>query len=132
MTPELAQRTGVQPEIWAKERLVEAWGWQSLELGHVGTGMGMDESTTANLALPARSVLIDYAKRTFAAADERVGSLTDHDLTEAALIPPERATWLDPTAEARGVVGSWVVSYIRHDAQHLGAMLTLRSMDPKS
>lgn len=130
MTPDLAKRTRAQAEIWAEERLVEAWGWQGLKLGHVGTGMGMDESTTAGLTLPARPVLIDYAKRTFEAADDRVGTLTDRDLVEPALVAPERATWLDATPEARAVVGSWVVSYLRHDAQHLGAMLTLRSMHP--
>jgi hypothetical protein len=130
MTPDLLRRIGRQPEIWTEQRLVDAWGWQGLDLGHVGTGMGMDESTTAHLLLPARPVLIDYAKRTFDAAGDRVASLTDTDLTQPALIEPERATWLPPTPEARSLVGSWVVSYLRHDAQHLGAMLTLRSMHP--
>lgn len=130
MTPDLLQRTGGRPEMWAEERLIDAWGWQGLELGHVGTGMGMDESTSAGLPLPARPVLLDYAKRTFDAADEGVASLSDDDLVQPALVAPERATWLEPTPEARGLVGSWVVSYLRHDAQHLGAMLTLRSMHP--
>jgi hypothetical protein len=130
MTPELLRRTGKQPEIWAEEKLVDKWGWRGLELGHAGTGMGMDESTSAGLPLPARGVLLDYAKRTFDAADERVEGLTDNDLVQPALIEPDRATWLPPTPEARAIVGSWVVSYLRHDAQHLGVMITLRSLRP--
>jgi hypothetical protein len=130
MTPELTRRIGARPEIWTEERLVDAWGWRTLELGHAATGFGMDEDTTSGLALPAREVLIDYATRTFETASDRVESLTDDDLVQPALVDPERATWLSPTAEARAVVGSWVVSYLRHDAQHLGAMLTLRSSRP--
>lgn len=132
MTPDLLRRTGGRAEIWTEERMVEAWGWKGLELGHVGTGMGMDEATTAHLPLPGRQVLLEYAQRTFAAADAGVESLTDPDLIEPALVAPDRATWLPPTPEARAVVGSWVVSYLRHDAQHLGVMITLRSLHPQA
>lgn len=130
MTPDLLRRTGRKPEIWTTEELIDKWGWRGLELGHVGTGMGMDETTTAGLPLPGRGALLDYAKRTFDAADERVEALTDGDLAQPALVEPARATWLPPTPESRAVVGSWVMSYLRHDAQHLGAMITLRSLHP--
>src|ERR1700724_2701134 len=56
MTPALLRRNGRRAEIWTEEGLLDAWGWQGLELGHVDTGMGMDESTSGGLALPAREV----------------------------------------------------------------------------
>lgn len=128
MSPELTTRFGVRPEIWTAESLKHRWGMDGLDLGHVDTGFGMDEGVAATMPLPATEELFDYADRAVAAANEVVGGLTEDDLRHEANVPQERSTWLEPGPEARGLVFNWVQAYLRHDAQHVGAMTTLSHM----
>lgn len=128
MSPELTARLGVRPEIWSAEGLKKRWGMSSLDLGHVDTGFGMDEEVAATMPLPSTDELFDYADRAIAAANEVVGGLTEDDLRHEANVPQDRSTWLDPGPEARGLVYNWVQAYLRHDAQHVGAMTTLSHM----
>jgi hypothetical protein len=131
MTPDLQARLGKTPERWDADNLAQRWGMDRAQLGHAQTGMGMDEEVSARLSLPQKEVLIDYAQRTFAAAQRAVDSVRDADLTHAASVDLKRATWL-PGPAGVGTVGSWIVGYLRHDAQHLGMVQTLRSVQGAS
>ena len=128
MSPELAGRLGLRPEIWTAEGLKDRWGMAGLDLGHVDTGFGMDEELAATMPLPPTHELFDYAGRAIAAANDVVGGLTEADLRHPAHVPEDRSTWLDPGTESRGLVFNWVLAYLRHDAQHVGAMTTLVHM----
>jgi hypothetical protein len=128
MSPALTTRLGVRAEIWTAEGLKERWGLAGLDLGHVDTGFGMDEELEATMPLPPTPELFDYAERAIAAANEVVAGLSEDDLRRPAHVPQERSTWLDPGPESRGLVFNWVVAYLRHDAQHVGAMTTLSHM----
>src|ERR1700674_2865388 len=118
MSPELTERLGVRPEIWASESFKSRWGMGSLDLGHADTGMGMDEELAATMPLPATPELLAYAERTAAAAMSIVSDLTEDDLRHPALVAQARSTWLDPGPESRGLVFNWVLAYLRHDAEH--------------
>jgi hypothetical protein len=125
MSPELTARLGVRPEIWAAEDLKVAWGMAALDLGHADTGMGMDPELAVTMPLPATPILLDYADRAIESSIAVVEGLTDDDLRRPAAVAQERSTWLDPGPESRGLVFNWVLAYLRHDAEHLGAMRTL-------
>ena len=125
MSPALTARLGVRPEIWTVEELKNRWGMAGLDLGHVDTGFGMDEELAVTMPLPPTPELIEYAERAMAAANEVVGGLTEEDLHHPAHVAQERSTWLDPGPESRGLVFNWVLAYLRHDAEHVGAMRTL-------
>lgn len=125
MTPDLTARLGVRPEIWVVEDLKRRWGLAGVDLGHADTGFGMEEQVAATMPFPPTMELLSYAERTIQAATSTVAGLTESDLRHAAQVAQERATWLDPGQESRGLVFSWVLAYLRHDAEHLGAMKTL-------
>jgi hypothetical protein len=125
MTPALRARLGIRPEIWTAEDLKVKWGLAGVDLGHAETGFGMDEEVAATMPLPPTPVLLDYAERAIQAATTVVSGLTDEDLHQAAQVTQQRADWLDPGPESRGLVFNWVLAYLRHDAQHLGVMTTL-------
>jgi hypothetical protein len=125
MSPRLTERLGVRPEIWHVEHLRDAWGMSSLDLGHAETGMGMDPVMAITMPLPPTSVLLDYADRAIEASIAVVEGLTEDELRHPAKVAQERSTWLDPGPESRGLVFNWVLAYLRHDAEHLGAMRTL-------
>ncbi len=125
MSPELTARLGVRAEIWTVEGLKERWGLSGLDLGHAETGFGMDEGLAGTMPMPPRPELFDYAERAIKAANEVVAGLSEDDLKHAAHVAEERSTWLDPGPEPRGLVLNWVQAYLRHDAQHVGAISTL-------
>lgn len=129
MTPDLTARLGIRQEIWVAEDLKSRWGLAGLDLGHAETGFGMDEQVAAIMPLPPTSELLSYAERAIQAATSTVAGLTEGDLHQAAHVAEERSDWLDPGQESRGLVFSWVLAYLRHDAEHLGAMKTLAHID---
>jgi hypothetical protein len=118
-TPALRGRVGPRAEIWASERLSERWGFPSDHLGHVETGMGMDEDLSARLPLPAKDALVDYARRAFALAQATVNGVDESDYLSKMDVPLSRVTWLAGEDQLGQVVG-WIMSYARHDARHLG------------
>ncbi len=129
MTPELTARLGVRREIWAAEDLKRRWGMAGLDLGHAETGFGMDEEVAASMPLPPTPELLSYAERAVQAATSTVAGLTEDDLHRVAHVAQERSDWIEPGPESRDLVFGWVLDYLRHDAEHLGAMRTLAHID---
>lgn len=124
MSPALRERLGSTPEIWAAERLQARWGFPA-ELGQAQTGMELDAAVSAALPMPAKDVLLDYARRAFEQAERAVASLRDEDLLVEGRIDPARVPWLEP-AESYGPPLSWVLFYARHDNRHLGMIEALK------
>jgi len=126
MTEGLMERLGAREQIWVKESLARRWGYPADKLGHVETGMGMDESLAAALPLPDKTVLLDYVRRSFSAADDAVGRLVDSDLLAPAAVTDDDAPWL--RGQAKGPPASWVVGYSDHDNRHLGMIEARRGL----
>jgi hypothetical protein len=125
MTPELTARLGVRREIWAAEDLKRRLGLAGLNLGRVETGFGMADPKPAAMPLPPTPELLSYAERAVQAAISAVAGLTEDDLHQVAHVAPERSDWMEPGSEDRDLVFGWVLDYLAHDAEHLGAMRTL-------
>jgi hypothetical protein len=114
----LVQPSDTVPEIWETERLAQSWGWQADTLGYGQSGMEMGDEMAADLKLPDKLALADYARLAFAAADRAVGLLEDDQL------------------EARGVdiygqensVGYVLLVHLSHASRHLGMIECLRGV----
>ena len=126
-TARLRARFGPRPEIWHAERLAERWDFPSERLGHVETGMGMDEDLSARLPLSAKEELVDYARRTLAFAQDTVNVVDERDYLEKPQLDLRRATWLRSEEEIGQVLG-WILTYSRHDARHLGMIEALKGV----
>lgn len=124
MTPALRERLGSRPEIWHRDGLVRRWAFPT-SLGHVETGMGMDEEASARLPLPATDELLGYARAAFGAAQQAVEALREDDYLQPAAVDLARATWLSGPDQTGQVIG-WVLTYARHDARHLGMIEALK------
>jgi uncharacterized damage-inducible protein DinB len=108
---EMITGTGVQ--IWETEGLAAQWGFHSANLGFAETGLGMDDDVSASLPWPRKDVLLDYARRAFAKADQAVGSLSE-DQFQRRVQDRHEAEWKE------GEIGDAVMSWLKHDNRHLG------------
>ena len=128
MAPELSAQLGRYEQIWERERLAKAWGFPAPgELGHVETGMGMDEGLSARLPLPRMDTLLDYATRAFTAAQRATTSIGDELFPRPATLDLALVPWLSKPEDV-GTIGTWTLAYCVHDAQHLGMINTLKGM----
>jgi DinB family protein len=116
MTAELGGRLGEGRQIWEAEGLASAWGLTPASLGHAETGMLMGDDDAATLPLPDRAVLLDYARRAFAAADRAVGAIDDRQAVQPQAGNPDRT------------VASAVLTHLTHDNRHLGEIEYLRGL----
>jgi hypothetical protein len=100
-------------EIWEREALVAKWGLAEILLGSNGVGTGVDDDTAATLRPPSKDLLVDYARRSFAALDAVV------DRLDADAVAREQTTFYfdEPAAIGRAFVTS-----IAHDNRHLGEL----------
>lgn len=108
-----AAEAGGTTEIWARERLAAKWGLAEVLLGSNGVGTGVDDETAATLRPPSKDLLVEYARRSFAALDAVV------DGFDADAVARERTTFFfdDPAPIGRAFITS-----IAHDNRHLGEL----------
>jgi len=74
------KRLGLGEEVWVARGLASAWGLE-MRLGWRGAGTGLDDDASAALTLPDRTALISYARAAFDAAELRLGTIRDDELT---------------------------------------------------
>jgi uncharacterized damage-inducible protein DinB len=112
------QMIGGGAQVWETEGLATAWGLVGIDLGPVGTAMGIGDEASERLVLPGRAVLVAYAEDAFAAIDDYVDGLTLADL--------QRKTEAPDTADR--VVQDVLLSHLAHDNRHLGMIEALRGL----
>jgi hypothetical protein len=108
---EMLANAGVQ--IWEEEKLAEQWGFGNANLGFAETGLGMDDDVSATLPFPGKDVLLGYARRAFAKADQAVSAITD-DQFHRQVQDRHGAEWNE------GEIGDFVMGWLVHDSRHLG------------
>ena len=126
MTPSLHGRLGARPELWSSRGLAREWGFPT-SLGHADTGMGIDEDVSVALPLPAKPVLIGYARDAFGAMRESLAAVSDGDLTDHGSVDLTRTPWLTEYGP-RASVASWILSFADHGNRHLGMIEAIRGM----
>jgi uncharacterized damage-inducible protein DinB len=113
-----SQPTDTAPEIWETDALAQQWGWHAATLGYGQTGMEMSDDMAADLELPHKRVLIDYARQAFAAADRAVSVLEDHQLDERGV---------DIYGQENSI-GYVLLVHLSHASRHLGMIECLRGV----
>jgi hypothetical protein len=58
--------------LWEKEKMADRWNMETTSLGYAQTGMGMEDKTAMSLQIPRKNLLLDYARRAFALAEQAV------------------------------------------------------------
>ena len=116
MSPALAAQVGPMEEIWRQEGLATAWGLSDHDLGFLATGMSLPDEAAMALPLPAKGILLDYAARSFAAA-ERVAAAVD----DALFVTPGRDL-LGRDAS----IGAALLNHLLHVGRHLGMIEAAR------
>ncbi|MDQ2915117.1 MAG: DinB family protein [Chloroflexota bacterium] len=108
-----AAQAGGAAELWVKDGLAARWGLAEVLLGSNGVGTGVDDETAATLRPPSKDMLVDYARRSFAALDAVV------DRFDADAVAREQTTfYFDEPAS----IGRAFVTSIAHENRHLGEL----------
>jgi hypothetical protein len=105
-------------ELWETDRLARRWGWQAATLGYGQSGMEMSDEMAADLKLPNKQALADYARQAFAAADHAVGLLEDHQLEDRGV----------DVYGQESSVGYVLLVHLSHASRHLGMIECLRGV----
>lgn len=100
-------------QLWEKEAMAARWGMDTASLGYAQTGMEMEDKTATTLQLPRKDVLLDYARRAFALAEQAVETINDNEFyTVYETLHGEN--WHD------GQIGPIIMTWMTHDSRHLG------------
>jgi hypothetical protein len=120
MTPVLGQRLGSGVQIWYSQGIAEKWGFTGSDLGYDQTGMDMSDEAARQLVFPVRTILLDYIKQVFAAAERAVSAIdAEQFVSREQPQPMTEGIWGDST------VGAAVLSHVTHTSRHLGMMEAL-------
>ncbi len=112
-------------QLWEIDGLAARWNMETNSLGYAQTGMEMDEKTAVALRLPEKDLLLDYARRAFAAAQQAVARISDtefFDVYEGL----HGENWHD------GHIGPIVITWLTHDNRHLGMIECLVGVQGQS
>lgn len=100
-------------QVWEREGLAARWDLATAGLGYAQTGMGMDDTLANTLRMPAKELLLGYARRAFDLAQQAVAAIDDEAFYRVyAGLHGEH--WHD------GQIGPIISTWMTHDNRHLG------------
>ena len=105
-------------EIWVREGLGAAWGFDLAGLGDYQIGAGLDDAASAALPLPALAELRPYVAAAFAALEATVPTIA----------PSQLALTVTDLYGDRTTVAEVVGGVISHTDRHLGMIEALRGV----
>jgi hypothetical protein len=86
---------------------------ETRSLGYAQTGMEISDAQANALRLPAKELLLDYARRSFAAAHTAIATLDD-DAFFRVYACFHGENWHD------GQIGPILITWMTHDNRHIG------------
>ncbi len=100
-------------QLWERENLAARWDMATASLGYAQTGMAMDDSIAMTLPLPGKDLLLDYARRAFALAQQAVGTISDESFFQV---------YEDFHVDGwhGGRIGPIITTWLTHDNRHTG------------
>lgn len=116
---------GPGSQLWEAEGLATRWNLETKSLGYAQTGMEMDGDSAQALPIPEKGILLDYARRSFAAAQQAVAKIED-DRFFAVYECLHGENWHD------GHIGPIVMTWMTHDNRHLGMIECLIGLQGRS
>jgi len=112
-------------QLWETDGLATRWNMETKSLGYAQTGMEMDEKSAMALRLPEKGLLLDYARRSFAAAQQAVARIGDNEFFDV-YEGLHGENWHD------GHIGPIVITWMTHDNRHLGMIECLVGVQDQS
>jgi hypothetical protein len=109
---------GPPTEIWAREKLLERWGFPA-EIG-TAVGTGLTDEVAASLPIPARDEVLGYLRRAYGDLEAFVALLDQRYPTQAGTDPA--------FAERIGRMRLNILNFLTHDCRHLGMMEVLKGL----
>ena len=100
-------------QLWEREQLAATWNMETASLGYAQTGMSMDDQTAMALPIPRKALLLDYARRAFALAEQAIDSIPDHEFYKVF-------ETLHGEDWRGGQIGPIISTWLTHDCRHLG------------
>jgi len=100
-------------QLWEIEGLAARWNMETKSLGYAETGMEKEAETAVALRMPEKSILLDYARRAFSAAQQAVEKLSDNEFFDV-YEGLHGENWHD------GQIGPILITWMTHDNRHLG------------
>ena len=110
-TSQLRELLGSRQQIWHQEQLAAQWDMNPQLLGEEESGMDMDLTSAARLKLPGKTILLDYARRAFAALEQVVPVVNEEQFQAN-----RQQEWATDT------LGHYILSHLRHESAHFGMM----------
>ncbi len=110
---------GLDPstEIWERDGLIEKWSFAHGSIGRRDAGTGMGDAAAERMRFPEPSVVVDYARRSFAFVGSALGAIPEDRLTAVAKDDPDGDTYLDN-----------ILIYYEHLNRHLGMIEAIRGL----
>jgi hypothetical protein len=112
-------------QLWEIEGLAARWNMETKSLGYAQTGMEMDGKSVAALRMPGKDALLDYAQRSFAAAQQAVAKIGDNEFFDVH-------ECLHGENWHNGHIGPIVITWMTHDNRHLGMVECLVGLQGQS
>lgn len=100
-------------QLWDREGMAAHWDMKTAGLGYAQTGMNMDDKAALALRMPKKNILLDYTRRTFAAAQQAIETISDIEFYKIYQTLHE-GNWRD------GRIGPIISTWMTHDNRHLG------------
>ncbi len=111
-------------QLWEKEGIAARWDMATTSLGYAQTGMSMDDRTAMTLPLPSKELLLDYARRAFALAQQAVERIGDAEFYRVYKC-------LHGENWHNGQIGPIITTWMTHDNRHLGMIECLVGIQGK-
>ena len=98
---------------------------ETKSLGYAQTGMEMDEKSAMALRMPEKGMLLDYVRRSFAAAQQAIAKIGDNEFFDVY-------EGLHGENWHEGRIGPIVITWMTHDNRHLGMIECLVGVQGRS
>jgi hypothetical protein len=100
-------------QLWEKEEMADRWNMETASLGYAQTGMSMEDETAMTLQIPHKDLLLDYARRAFALAEQAIDTINDNEFYKS-YETLHGENWHD------GHIGPIILTWMEHENRHLG------------
>ena|SRR5215207_7374499 len=125
MTGELSHRLPPGQQIWERDQLAAAWGFDPTRLGESQTGTRFDIEALGELPWPKKEVLLNYARRAFEAVEHAISFIDEGQFQEAERLQYYDDEYMKANLAQTGTVGNAVMDHLVHSVHHLGEIYYL-------
>ena len=125
MTEELSRRLPAGQQIWERDQLAAAWGFDPAQLGESQTGTKFDIEALGELPWPKKEVLLNYARQAFEAVEYAISFIDEEQFEKAEQLQYYDDEYMKANLAQTGTVGNAVMEHLIHSVHHLGEIYYL-------